>query len=167
MVLRGCINNEFPYIHIPSLNDVISDNTKQKIVDTVKKIMNFIWENKSYIFFGLTIAFAYYMAPTSAFEYMNYWGASLTEAVFKGVVYGAGILTLRNIFSPKQISKNQDDKINYLLGIINVAETLLSPTYGVITAFTTGGGVAIKMVTNLLTKPDDPTVIIAVEMPQK
>ncbi|MFA6119237.1 MAG: hypothetical protein WC688_04915 [Parachlamydiales bacterium] len=151
------------FFKIPNLKiNLISAETKNKMYRTAQNVCDFIKENKSIIFFGLTLLFSYFMAPTSAIEYVSHWGSSLNEALLQGVLYGAGILALRNAFSSKPISKIQNDNINYLLGTINIIQTCLSPTYGLIGAAMTSGGMAIKTAFQHLFKLEDREVYFLV-----
>lgn len=121
----------------------LSDQTKESIKKTVEKIVEFIKDNKSLVFFALTVLFTYYMTPVSAFEYF-YKFNTLREIFVEGALFGAAVLVAKNIFSMRPLTKTQDDKINYLAGLANVGELCLNPAQGFISAAATCGFVAIK-----------------------
>ena len=157
---------------------VISQETKDKISNAAKntaeiakktanKIVEFVKENKSLIIFGLSVLFAYYMAPASAFEYMSYWGYSLKEAFVEGAILGSSVLILKNLFTSRSFTKNQDDQINYLSTIANICETYLCPTCGLVNAFATAGFITVKTAFNKIFASDDKDIYFMVEKPKK
>ena len=108
------------------------------------KVANFAITYHSIIFFGFTIALSYYLTPLAARYYVNYLSDSFIKLFVKGGIFGAGLVMLKHGLTATPFTKTQDDNINYLAGIINVAQTYLSPTYGFINCITMTGFVAVK-----------------------
>jgi hypothetical protein len=145
------------------LNDSLtfSKETHEKIQASIKKIEGFVNENKSLIFFGLTVCFSFYMAPVSALEYFSYFDISLKEMFIEGIILGAWVLILKNLFA-SSLTTPQDDKINYLAGIANIGETYLSPTFGLAVSVTTCGFIALKTLSRYIF-PQDRDIYFMVE----
>lgn len=141
----------------------VSEKNKELIKDTAKKIIEFVKEHKSLVFFGLTILFSFYMAPVSALEGLDYFGFSIVESFIEGALIGSSLLLLKNLFSSNSITKNQDDKINYLAGISNIGQTYLCPTYGLVNAVSTSGFIALKSIFNYIFPSEDRKIYFLME----
>ncbi|NGX34903.1 MAG: hypothetical protein K1060chlam1_01263 [Candidatus Anoxychlamydiales bacterium] len=142
----------------------ISEKNREKIKKLAKKIIDFINENKSLVFFGVSVLFSYYMAPASSFEYLAKTGFSLSKTFVSGVLLGAGLLALKNILfnypvkNAEEESKGKitkDDKINYLLGISNLCQIYLNPVLALTTSIGTLGFMTIKTAYRFLFPPDE------------
>ncbi|NGX48896.1 MAG: hypothetical protein K940chlam5_00490 [Candidatus Anoxychlamydiales bacterium] len=150
----------------------ISKENREKINAIPKKIWDFIIKNRSLIFFGLTVLFSYYLAPIEAFEYLTIAGFSLTGSFVSGMTLGTGLLALKNIlFSyPVRNAKenkgkiNQDDKINYLLGIANLCQAYINPARSLGTIIGSAGFMVVKTAYKLFLPADelkkDPVITI-------
>lgn len=112
------------------------------------------------------------MAPIEAFEYLTIAGFSLTGSFVSGVTLGAGLLALKNIlFSyPVRNAKenkgkiNQDDKINYLLGIANLCQAYINPVQSLGTIIGSAGFMVVKTAYKFFLPADeikkDPEIIV-------
>ncbi|NGX52675.1 MAG: hypothetical protein KR126chlam5_00978 [Candidatus Anoxychlamydiales bacterium] len=154
------VNSAKSYV-ISSLT--ISKENRGKIKAIPKKIMDFIIKNRSLIFFGLTVLFSYYLASAKAFEYLSKAGFSLTSSFVSGMTIGTGLLALKNILFSYPIKNtkenkdkiNQDDKINYLLGIANLCRIYISPVQALGTSFATLGFMAVKTAYKIFLPADE------------
>lgn len=142
----------------------ISEKNRERISNSAKKIVDFIKENKSLIFFGVSVLFSYYMAPVSAFEYLAKTGFSLSKTFVSGVLIGTGLLALKNILIPDPVKNSKeenkgkitkDDKINYLLGISNLCQIYLNPVLALTTSIGTLGFMTVKTAYRFLLPPDE------------
>jgi len=138
-------------------NFTFTEETHDKIRETLKKIIEYM----PLIFFGLTVLFSYFVAPASAFEYLNHLGYSLKSVFVEGAVFGTTVLILKNLFITKPLTKTQDDKINCLAGLANIGQTFLSPTYGLVNSIALAGFISIKTIFNhLFTKKDQKIYVL-------
>lgn len=126
---------------IPSLT--IFEKIKEQAGETVVKIVDFILDHMSIIFFGLSVLFSYYMMPASGFAYLGYW-TDLSQTFIEGAMIGASALVVKNILTPKPFSKTQSKIINYLTGLINIGQSYLNPTFGFSFSVVTSGFILIK-----------------------
>jgi len=139
-----------------------------KIKETTKKVQDFIVNNKSLVFFALSVLFSYYMAPASAFAYLSSFESSiLKEAIIEGVLFGTTILTLKNILGVKSFTNIQDDQINYLATISNIAQTYLCPTAGLTNAIKNVGFIGIKTAFHRIFASDEREVYFLMDNNQK
>ncbi len=158
----------------------ISKENIEKIKAIPKKIMDFIKKNGSLIFFGLTVLFSYYLAPVKAFEYLTIAGFSLTTSFVSGMTLGTGLLALKNIlFSyPTRNAKenkgkiNQDDNINYLLGIANLCQAYINPVRSLGAIIGSAGFMVVKTAYKFFLPADekkDPeiTILLPKELSEK
>jgi len=141
----------------------ISNENKEKIKALPIKIMEFIKENKSLIFFGLTVLFSYYMVSAKAFEFIADTGFSFTNSLISGMTLGTGLLALKNILfsypirnAQKNTCKiNQDDKINYLLGITNLFLVYINPVQSLRTIIGLAGFMVVKTAYKIFLPADE------------
>ncbi len=139
-----------------------SAETHEKIRGTIRKTIEFIIENKSLIFFGLTVLFSFYAAPASAFEYLSYFDICLKDVFIEGALFGSTLLILKNLFAAKS-TKTQDDKINYLAGLANIGQTYLSPTHGLVGSVAIAGFITLKSTFQYLFPSDDREIYFLVD----
>ncbi|NGX28057.1 MAG: hypothetical protein K940chlam1_00230 [Candidatus Anoxychlamydiales bacterium] len=139
-------------------NLTISDEKIAKFQKMARKVRDFIIENKSLVFFALSVAFSYYTAPAASFEYLHSLGYSLKEIFIQGALIGTAALSLKNLFFSKSLSKVQDDKIHYLSGVANIGQTYLSPTVGLVFAVATSGFMLIKTAVKNIFPADETRV---------
>src|SRR3990167_6603860 len=103
---------------------------KNNVKTIAIKIYHFLLDNKSLIFFIGSLVFAYYMAPKAAFDYLSYFGYSLTETFVEGISFGSSLLAIANVLKLKEITKHADDRINYLAAVSNICQVYLNTTQG-------------------------------------
>ncbi|MBN2479676.1 MAG: hypothetical protein JXA94_05560 [Parachlamydiales bacterium] len=129
---------------IPDDTKKLASDVKRKVIELAKIVYDFIIDNRSKIFFSVTTLLCYVNAPLAAFGYLKYFGYSLGELYVQGFATGAALLALGNMFGMKHINEKADERINYLAGITNICQSLLSPTHGLITSSVTAGIVLAK-----------------------
>lgn len=141
---------------INTINDqsLLSKEIKTNDEGTVQKVINFINDNKSLIFFGATLLFSYFMTPLYAFEYFNFF-----DTFVGGVIFGTTALIIKNLVTSLPMTKDQDDKINYLAGIANLGEIYLCPACALVTSISTAGFIAIKTIFNNLFAAEDQKLL--------
>jgi hypothetical protein len=127
----------------------------KSLLGVIEKITEFCWRNKSRLFFVYTIWETYHRAPEKAMEYLSFWGYSFKTCFVQGVALGTLGFAVANIFGIRNLSRQTDNRINYLLGIASLCNIYINPTTALITNIMVAGVAATKEIyCNLLNFED-------------
>ena len=109
-------------------------NVKLSLKNGVSRISDFVQKNKTTVFFGATIAFSLLTAPVALAN------ASVGSVMVGGAFSACVIHGLTVLFDTEvKGDKSFDDKMNILLGLMNICARYLSPAFGVATSLYTLG----------------------------
>ncbi|NGX56955.1 MAG: hypothetical protein K1060chlam5_01209 [Candidatus Anoxychlamydiales bacterium] len=138
----------------------------QETIDAFKKtafkVSEFIRKNESLLFFFATIAFSYFMTPVATFAYLKKIGNSLDKIFLENFAIGSSLLIIGNVFNLTKISEDNDNRINYLSGILNICSIYLGPVDAITTSTALLGFIISKtFYRNIFTFPEEKKKVYA------
>jgi hypothetical protein len=151
---------------IDSKNYIHSKLTDKDVQKVAKKVKDFALKNKALLIFFSSVLFSYSITSTATFAYLSKLKISLHVIVLENFVIGAALLIIGNILNiTTEISKETDDRINYLATIINLCSIYLSPIDAITTASTMLGLILSKTIYRNAFKfpPKQPQILTFVD----
>lgn len=137
----------------PVLNKLpLPESTKEKAIEIAHKIGDFIDSNRSKVFFAATVLFC--IAATAN----PLAGMAVGEIVVSGILTAAALQGLAVLFGSKAFTeKESQNKIDVILGIINLGSWYLNPAAGVAAAVFNTGAQACSLAFSKLFEIKNPS----------